>query len=142
MGYCSPVRKQKITKTYATRRDRLVVTFPAAHAFLTDLEGDRGLWLSTATNAHLYSGDRFLAYIKVNAPEARPPSLLLSPRFNNRIVAGTKDASHLLFRDTVEALRSEADPAWWTTRSRGAIELSSGTPPRFFDDLMNSLRSL
>lgn len=128
------MRQSRITEAYASRRDRLRVTFPAAHAFLLGLEDLEGIWVSTATNAHVYSGNRFLAYIKIAAPDLKPPSLLLSPRFNNRIADGAVDASQLLFPVAVNGLLGGSG-AWWSKRAGGAVELTSGTPRNFFDAL-------
>lgn len=138
--YSEPVRQPKITSAFAARRDRLAVTFPAARDFLVALE-EPPLWLSTATNAHLYSDRRNLAYIRVKAPDVQPPSLLLSPRFNNRIVTGTHDASALLFPRLVNELIGEQGD-WWHRRPGGAVELRSSTPPLFFGDLLAAVRAL
>jgi len=133
------VSKQKLTPTYVERRDRLKATFPAAHAFLTALEDDDRLWLSTATNAHIYSGDRFLAYVKIHAPELEPPSVLLSPHYNQRIAEGAEDASRSLFDAAMGELLGQPED-WWVRRAGGVVELTSATPQRFFSELLDALR--
>ncbi len=135
------MRQPKFTEAYGERRDRLATTFPSAHAFLRDLGADEVLWLSTATNAHVYSGDRFLAYIRIQAPDLEPPSVVLSPRFNNRIADGAVDGSGLLFPGVVDRLLGPTQD-WWTRRSGGAVELNSGTPAQFFDGLLAAMREV
>lgn len=135
----------KITPEFAENRDRFEETFPAAHQFLLRLETEgpsHDLWLSTATNAHLYKQDGFLAYVKLRNPESAPPTLVLSPNFNHRIVEGTTDQSSALFPERIDALIAEGSGApedWAIRRSGGAIELTAKTPSHFFDNLFDAL---
>ncbi|MEQ9319516.1 MAG: hypothetical protein RIF41_10180 [Polyangiaceae bacterium] len=135
----------KITPEFADNRDRFETAFPAAHEFLLRLEAEgpsHDLWLSTATNAHLYKRDGFLAYVKLRNPESAPPTLVLSPNFNNRIVDGTTDQSSALFPERIDALVDEASgvrEGWAIRRSGGAVELTAATPPQFFENLIEAL---
>lgn len=139
--------KSHITPRYAERRERYRDRFPPAHAFLRALEqhpGD-GLWLSTSTNAHLYKGPSFLAYIVLSDASYAPPTLTLSPHFNNRIAEGATDAAGMLFPDAVQQVlhrHSSAPVTWWTSLTESRIELRCETPSAFFDDLLAVIRGL
>jgi hypothetical protein len=64
-----------LTPEYVARRAQFATAFPSAHAFLARIEADGpnfGMWLSTAVNAHLYKGDAFLAYLKLQPANCRP----------------------------------------------------------------------
>jgi hypothetical protein len=137
-----------LTAAYIERLSRFAVTFPAAHTFLRRLEIDGpedDLWLSTATNAHLYKGDGFLAYLKLNNPELQPPSLVISPRFNQMIAAHTTDESARLFPkpfDKVVMNHSGFKSKWAVRRENVTTELTVATPAAFFEDLYAVLRTL
>ncbi|MEZ4266749.1 MAG: hypothetical protein R3F39_10255 [Myxococcota bacterium] len=138
----------KLTEEYQDRVGRLAALFPAAHAFLRRLEGEgpsHRLWLSTSVNAHLYKGDGFLAYLKIKNPELRPPSLVLSPKFNHRIAGHTTDQSRRLFPRVVDTVlrASGGEAAPWAIRlANGATELTVKAPVQLFDGLFDALSTL
>jgi hypothetical protein len=135
----------KLTPKYTARLDRLAVTFPFAHEFLKrlELEGpSAGLWLSTSVNAHLYKERAFIAYMKLENPELRPPSLVLSPHFHLRIAATATDESRRLFPAVFDAMLAEhsARAGTWATRHAGGVtELGTDTPRGFFASLFERL---
>jgi hypothetical protein len=138
----------KLTAKYSDRLDRFAVTFPCAHEFLKRLEVEgpaSGLWLSTSVNAHLYKEHAFIAYIKLKNPELRPPSLVLSPRYNLHIVEHTIDESRRLFAGVFDAVLAEHStrPGTWATRHAGGVtELGTDTPRGFFASLYERLIAL
>jgi hypothetical protein len=135
----------ELTAEYLGRLDRFAVTFPAAHEFLKRLEGEGpgvGFWLSTAVNAHLYKEHAFLAYLKLEKPDLRPPSLVLSPHFNQRIAATTTDESRRLFPTVMDGILQahSARTAGWAKRHAGGfIEFGTATPTSFFAMLYERL---
>lgn len=139
------MNRNHLTPTYLARVAALQTVFPHAGVFLRRLqeEGHRsGLWLSTSVNAHLYKGDAFLAYIKVDDRESKPPSLVLSPKFNHQIVAETTDQAHRVFPSLFdEILRQHGGPSasWAVRRLHGATELGTRTPAAFFESLADAL---
>lgn len=140
--------KHRLTEDYTSRVARFAGLFPAAHAFLRRLETEgpsAGMWLSTAVNAHLYMRPAFLAYLKLKNPELKPPSLVISPKFNLRIAGGTRDESARLFPspfDEVVAAHAGLAEKWAVRRVNGATELTVATPAAFFDDLYHALAAL
>jgi len=135
----------KLTTEYVARLDRFAATFPAAHEFLKRLESERpraGLWLSTAVNAHLYKERSFIAYIKLKNPDLRPPSLVLSPHFNQRIAADTTDESRRLFPAVMDGIleaHSAKTSGWAKRHAGGVIEFGASTPGSFFATLYERL---
>ena len=138
--------RNRITPKYRRRRDELKARFPAAHDFLIGLEqGDSELWLSTATNAHLYSGDRFLAYIRPKGLTSSAPALVLSPRFNGQIHSLTQSRSELLFSGPLDAIITGLggfSAGWVRQGASGERLLSMKTPVTFFTQLQRLLVSL
>ena len=138
----------KITKEFAANRAKFEHRFASAYGFLMRLEAEgprHGLWLSSATNAHLYKDDAFLAYLRLKSPAMAPPSLLLSPNFNNRIVHGTIDRSEELFPTAVDLMLKEErglSAGWALRRTKGATELRFDTPASFFDRLFRAVATL
>jgi hypothetical protein len=138
----------KLMAEYLARLERFAVTFPFAHEFLKrlEVEGPRaGLWLSTAVNAHLYKEQAFIAYMKLENPVLRPPSLVLSPRFHLHIAAATTDESSRLFPvvfDAALAEHSTRTPKWATRHEGGVTELGTDTPQGFFASLYERLVGL
>jgi len=138
----SEFRSSHISKKFRESREALRRFSPAFFEFLCYPEANRrsGLWLSTATNAHLYLRDGFLTYIRFEGA-----SLTFSPRYNAQIDGGTEDRSHLLFPQPMMALieRHEGFKAGWAVlRSGGAVEFKSTAPVAFFRDLAKALEQL
>jgi len=133
-----------LTPKYLSLVGRFETLHPSAYRFLRRLERDgptNSLCLSTATNAHLYKGMAFLAYLKLNNPDLKPPTLVLSPRFNLSI-GEASDQSSLLFPKLVDKLIGEHkgfSERWAVARTDGARELTTKTPDAFFDALFGFL---
>jgi hypothetical protein len=131
----------KLTDVYLKNVDRFTTSFPVAHAFLRRLEVEgptRGMWLSSAVNVHLYKGDAFLAYLKLKNPELKPPSLVISPKFNQQIAAHTSDESRRLFPQPFDGLigaQGGFRDKWAVRHARGETEFTVATPATFFDAL-------
>jgi hypothetical protein len=140
--------QNKLEAKYLGRLATFETRFPGAFRFLRRIETEgkeHGLWLSTATNAHLYKGDAFLAYVKLDSPELKPPALLLSPNYNVLIHADATDHSHLLFPRVITKLVMDHkgfSARWAVQKNQAAVELSSGAPDRLFDALFETLRGL
>ena len=139
------MRSHKLTEEYTTRVTRFATSFPVAHAFLRKLETDgpaSGVWLSSAVNVHLYKGDAFLAYLKLKNPELRPPSLVISPKFNQQIASHTSDESRRLFPqpfDGVVEAQGGFREKWAVRHAQGVTEFTAVAPAAFFDELYEAL---
>jgi hypothetical protein len=140
--------ENRLDKKYLARLGSFEKLHPPAYRFLTRLQSEGsadGLWLSTATNAHLYKGNAFLAYFKLNNPELKPSSLLLSPRYNVLIADDSTDRSELLFPRLVTNLLMAAggfSARWALPRTGGAIELTPKASDAFFDKFYAELQKL
>jgi hypothetical protein len=138
----------KLTDEYVQRVARFAGSFPTAHTFLRRLETEgpaHGSWLSTAVNAHLYKGAAYLAYLKLKNPELKPPSLVISPRFNQQIAAHTSDQSTLLFPrpfDDLVAAHGGFRERWAVRHTHGATELTVSAMPAFFDAIYDAVAKL
>ena len=119
--------------------------WPAAGRFLRGLEvlcrGGHGFHLGGRRNAHVYYGDAFLLYVRVEGIEERRPSLLLSDRAHGALKIGALDASHLLFRERIHgviaALGLEHDKR--LMRTRDGYRAIAGLPEAFFQLLQAQL---
>jgi len=142
------VTHHHLTEQYLGNLARFATTFPEAHTLLRRIEVQgpfSGLWLSTVVNAHLYKHDAFLAYLKLKNPALKPPSLLVSPRYNHKIAAHTTDQSARLFPerfDDLLAAHGGMAEGWSVRHAGGATELGAATPKVFFDALFECVRSL
>jgi hypothetical protein len=140
--------EHKLVAEYLSRLATFEKVHPPAFRFLKKLQEqgpEDGLWLITASNAHLYKGDAFLAYLKLNCQASKPPSLLLSPNFNMLINADATDQSARLFPVLLNKLIMASrgfSARWAVQRTRPAIELSPRTPDAFFDALLDALKTL
>lgn len=140
--------QNKLDPKYQARLATFEHIHPSAYKFVMRLQqegSEHGLWLSTATNAHLYKGDAFLAYLKFNSTERKPASLLLSPRFNLLIHNHASDESALLFPKLINKLIMASrgfSARWALPRNGNAIELMTNAPDSFFDTLFTTLTKL
>lgn len=138
----------KLAPEYNAHVQRFAVAFPIAHEFLRKLEvmgPSRGLWLSTSVNAHLYKAAAYLAYLKLKNPERKPPSLVISPHYNQQIAAHTTDESGRLFPalfDGALSMHAGQRDGWAERQPNGATELGPATPAKFFDTLYQILITL
>ncbi len=135
-----------ITPRFRERVAQLRANAPAAAAFLERL-ADRPpthVALSTATNAHLYVRDAFVAYVCVGTPQD-PGVLRWSPRFNQQIAGGTFDGSHALLPgrfDRLVALHDGLGAGWARANTDGTRVVRTGAPVAFFDDLWETIAAL
>jgi hypothetical protein len=140
--------RNKISDEYRRRVNRLELGFPAAYGFVQRLEREghsHGLWLSSASNAHLYKGNAYLAYLLFEPSETSPPSLELRAEFNHHIHAGAEDRSSLVFPGLIDDLVRQSDGGndrWIRKLAGGSRELNSHAPKQFFDLLFGRLCSL
>ncbi|MCO4762746.1 MAG: hypothetical protein KC502_14630 [Myxococcales bacterium] len=112
--------------------------FPAAAAFLRGLEvlcrGGHGFHLGGKRHAHLYFGDAFLLYLRIEGLDRNNPSLLLAQQPHGKLKHGTLDASHLLFgrriHGVIAALGLEHDQR--LMRMRDGYRALPGVPSAFF----------
>jgi hypothetical protein len=138
----------RLTDEFIARMRAFATAFPVAHAFLKRIEQEgpaHGLWLSTAVNAHLYKRDAFLAYLKLKNIEHRPPSLVISPKFNQQIVAQTTDQSARLFPqpfDDVVREHGGLAAKWAVRHANRSTEFTAATPAAFFDVLYTAVIAL
>lgn len=140
--------RSKISEEYRRRVNRLELGFPAAYGFVQRLEREghsHGLWISSASNAHLYKGNAYLAYLLLEPSETSPPSLELRAEFNPQIHAGTEDRSSLVFPGLIDDVVRQSDglhDRWIRKLAGGARELSRHAPKEFFDLLFRRFCSL
>ena len=134
----------ELAPEYRARREGLQGAFPAAHGFLFALEhlcprGSR-FHLGTTKNLHLYLGDRFLCYIKIE----RPAALLLSPAPNVNLKVGTRPDPGSLFPRPIEKLveQHKGFRARWAVRTEDKFRVMPGAPEAFFTDLLNLISAL
>lgn len=137
--------QNKIGEEFRTRITLLEHAFPAAYRFFARFEVEdatHDLWISTASNAHIYKRNAFLAYVRLKSNDTQPPSLELKPQFNQQIHRGTVDRSALVFPTLVERLATEQQ-GWkegWIRKLKGSsYEISVSAPDRFFDSLFARL---
>ena len=139
-----------LEKGYLTGRDRLATKLPAAHRFLSGLESlcreDPRFHLGTTKNVHLYVTDRFLAYVTLDKRRAGQSILGFSPTPNVQLKEGThSDTAVLLPRPLGQLVTSHGGySAGWAKRSTAddTFAFSSGTPDRFFDEVLSLIRTL
>jgi len=134
--------RRQLGADFISRRNYLKGTFPAAYDFLCYPKSTSrtNIWMGTAVNAHLYSDNKFLAYIILKSE-----SLIFSPRYNHRIAQGTSDQSKLLFpklfNEIVQSL-SGFDKVWAKRFPNGTFEIYEKAPNAFFDELIRSIKKL
>jgi len=137
-----------LTPKYLSRLAQLEQLHPPAFRFLSALQkedGEAGLWLSAATNVHVYKGHAFLLYIKVQGTKADPTSIVLSSSYNNRIMEDAVDRSDLLLPRLIErtVMDHRGFSAKWARRAaNGEIWIKANAPNTFFDALLKIMRGL
>jgi hypothetical protein len=143
--YAGSSGRSELTPKYLENKERLRRRFPEGARLLDSVENSKGnLWLSTATNLHLYKGDDFLAYVVFDGLTTDSPSLLWSPQFNKAIRAGTSAKSERLFpllRGTMERLGG-LKPGGWALRVGKDLRLRSTTPAPTIDEVIALLENL
>ena len=141
-----PLFANAISPEYAERRDSLIKSFPAAHRFLTALEhlhtSDPRHHLGTAQNVHVYVGDRFLCYIRI---ERQPPKgvvlVVRSEPHQGRIKDGTQSIDAPAFVNRVAMLiAGHHGYQGWGDRTGIEYTLDARTPEVFFDDFVGLVR--
>jgi hypothetical protein len=137
----------RLQEEYLKRLRGFEQVHPSAYRFLKRLEEqgpEHGLWLSTASNAHLYKGHSFLVYLQLRAEGAKPAALLLAPKFNVTILDEAVDRSSLLFPRPIERLvmAQGGFRAKWAAVKNATLELTTSAPDKFFDSLMQALIEL
>ncbi len=121
-----------------------------ASNFLKELEEHApSVWLSTYKNAHLYAGDKFLAYIKI-FPEIG--KIVISSRKNSQIRKETHDCSEEFFQDKlIPLVQQYADSSLQikpqkknrnTKREHIEVDVLAGVPKKFFDQLHSLICSI
>lgn len=140
-NYSSIRFSNKIQRKFRMNREKLRNRFPAAYDFLCFPErfSNSGLWLSTATNAHLYYKNGFLMYIVI-----RNNSIILSPNFNGRIHSETSNKSNRIFPKIINEIIKPLNgfDNGWVTRNIDDIILKSSTPADFFNLLLKTIQEL
>lgn len=133
---------------YLARVAQMELLNPPAFRFLSRLQDsglDHGLWLSTTTNVHIYKGQAFLMYVKLQGPKPEPTSVVLSPDYNNMIAQDATDQSRLLFPRAVEKMimaRRGFSTHWARRTPRGDMVIKPSAPDAFFEALFDQLRDL
>lgn len=137
-----PYRSQ-ITRDFLDRVSTLGEGFEAGQMFLTELASSSDHFddfrLGTAKNAHLYYKGDFYIYIKPGKY-----AIELHPNFNGRIWDGATDKHHLLFVGPISRLVTDLDgfKAGWARAHGDGITLTNGTPPLFFERLLELIRQV
>lgn len=131
----------KIQRKFKNNRERLKNNFNLAYNFLCfpEQHPNSGLWLSTATNAHLYYKSGFLIYIVIYNN-----SIQLSPNFNGRIHSETSNQSNKIFPKIFNEIIKPLNgfKSGWVTRNFDDIILKSNTPADFFSLLLKAIQEL
>lgn len=140
-----PIWRSRVGKELRQRIDALDTAvegssppFASAAAFLRGLEvlcrGGHGFHLGGARHAHVYFGDAFLLYLRIEGLDRANPSLLLASQPHGKLKHGTLDASHLLFgrriHGIIGALGLENDKR--LMRTREGYRALPGLPMAFF----------
>lgn len=137
--------RQELTPQYLENKELLRRRFAEGARLLDHLESSPGgLWLSTATNLHVYQGDDFLAYVVFDGLRAEAPSLVWSPQFNKAIRAGTSPRSERLFpalRGAMERLGG-LKPGSWGMKTGKELRLRSSTPASVVDEIIALMEAL
>jgi hypothetical protein len=137
-----------LESNYLARLARFEPLNPPGFRFLKRLQDEgqeHGLWLSTASNAHLYKNDAYLAYLCLEGPKLKNSALSLSPRFNLQYARSAVDRSGLLFPSTVKKLVMELkgfSQKWAVSKAGIEIELAASTPDAFYAKLFTTLVQL
>ena len=134
----------RITPEFHDNRERYRQFFPAGYEFLRYPEShpDGGLRLGTSVNAHLYRGNSFLMYIRLNLSER---TLTLSPHKHNKIDEGASDDSGLLFPDVLYELIDSCGgfgAGWAHAAIDDSFEIRPNAPSQFFTQLIELARSV
>ena len=134
-----------IAPDYAKRRESLAAAFPAAHRFLLALEqlhaSDSRHHLGTAQNLHVYVGDRFLCYIRIERPRKGPVLVVTSEPHQGRIKDGTQSIDAPAFVKQVEKLiATHRGYQHWGDRTGLEYTLDARTPDAFFDGFVALVR--
>jgi len=135
----------KVTPEFSKRMEKLRASNQPAFEFLFWLTGveSKGIWISTAINAHLYRNNYFLAYLQFQNLSHPVPYISMSPRYNVSIVGGTSDEHEFLFPVTInkmiEALNG-FQKKWAKKTDTGVIHLLPETPKDFFEAIMTFLK--
>ncbi|MDP2345545.1 MAG: hypothetical protein Q8O67_31670 [Deltaproteobacteria bacterium] len=139
-----------VGRPYQQRRELLLTSFPAAHAFLVAIEKLHtdvpGFHLGTSQNIHVYLHTRYLAYIKLRLGIPGAPRLLLRAKQHVAIKNGTIPDPALFGPALRELVTSHGGfQDGWAEQPRPGKEeqgLTRDTPAAFFDELLVKLRSL
>jgi hypothetical protein len=137
-----------LESNYLARLARFEPLNPPGFRFLKRLQDEgpqHGLWLSTASNAHLYKHDAYLAYLCLEGPKQKASALSLAPKFNQQYASHAVDRSGLLFPSTVKKLVMQHkgfSQKWAVSKAGIAIELAAGTPDAFYSKLFSALVEL
>lgn len=131
--------RSKISPKFRNTMEKLNTLFAAGHEFLSNVSNrsSGGFWISTATNAHLYYNDSFLAFMKVSQD-----SILFSPFFNGQIDGSTIDRHKLIFQDVFQRLSKDSNGkqvAWVRFSDDGSVTLTKQTPREFFTKLLDEI---
>ena len=134
-----------LTPEYLARRDALKASFPAAHSFLCALEAltERGRFhLGTAQNVHLYDGESFLMYVRIERNGAGRPMLAVSPEpHQGKIKDGTQTLHAPAFvKQVVRHVSDLRGFHRWAERPGAELTLMADTPSEFFDAVLADLQ--
>jgi hypothetical protein len=137
--------KHHFREPYLKRLQTFEQPNPAAYRFLKRIEVEGpalGLWLSTATGAHLYKGNAFLAYIQLSSSKSTPFSLMFSK--HDMIWVDANDWSHLLLPRPLERLvmASSGFRKGWAAARNGTVELKANAPDAFYDVLLRTINAI
>lgn len=136
-----------ITPEYAARRDALTTTVPAAHNFLVQLESlcaeGTGFHLGTAQNVHVYDGERFLLYVRIERKGAGRTTIVLSSTpHQQQVKAGTRtDAAPTLMRRLVLIAMDQRGFHNWVEKEGDTLVLAPNAPSAFYDAVVVALRT-
>jgi hypothetical protein len=134
-----------LREEYLKRLAKFESANPPAYRFMKriELEGPAlGMWLSTASSAHLYKADGFLAYFQLRTSGVRPPALVMSADFNPLIAEDAVNRSSLLFPRPIERMimAQKGFSAKWAQVRGSSVELFANTPDAFYNALFETLQ--
>lgn len=135
IDYCS-----KLHPDYTRKRNMLLYSFENAYNFLKMVENNNNnIWLSTASNAHLYKGNKFLAYIILG-----DDLLSFRARFNHKIHVGTIDESRKMFSIEFHNLILSLNgyTKGWARQDGEFYAFTKTTPNQFFSSLFEYIINL
>lgn len=132
--------ESKETKEYKTQCEGLKKTFPEGYSFLKSLVNySSGIYLQTAKNAHLYSKNRYLSYIKLLPSEGK---IEFHKNYHGNI-GNAEDKHDLIWPNLLnDIIKKDENYSNWASLSNDSITVNNKAPQVFFEDFKKLLSEI